>query len=412
MICAEYKLSDVKMFGIAGSAKDDQPSGPLGKAQDAAALALGDYDTIISALKDSRLDAIIYQPILQWHKFVDEKAKFKASVTYAINVGLSDAKVRRMLAFIRDHCGTDPVIQGQLLQMHVDGQSPQRFLSVALVTFAAATRSHLDRCIALIRHGLSRIASATENPIHRQEFSKHSHSLERNVERLVMVNESFTSVYQPNTVNAIRAQQNRFQRVIDSDPTTESPGAKASVDAMLLQAWKTGRLLHPKSSRSRIPSFYPQGRMSPRATRAHEPREVTQTIPMTTISPTCPAHPDQSIESCPRECTWHMEGANESPARTSEAFESLQLESLISSLTRALSKSIRYLAAIKICHQLILLGFLTIAGSLGVGVWRSVSLDDLSGGFSLAQYILGVGIFVVGGIIALHAKRCTCWQSA
>lgn len=412
MICAEYKLSDVNMFGIAGSLNDDWPSDSHRKAREEAALALGDFDNIIRALKDSRLEAIIYQPLSQSNKFVAEKAKFSASVEYAINMGLSDAEGRRMPAFIRDHCDTNPVFQGQLRNRHLDGQSPQEVLSVALVTFAAATRLCLDSCNAPIRNGLNRTASVARIPIHRHEYIKHSALLERNVERLAMVNESFTSVYQSTNENAIRAQQNRFRKVIDSDSTTESPGAKGSVDAMLLQAWKTGRLLHPKSSRSRIPNLYPRPQSPPRATRAHEPTEVTQTIPLTTIVPTCPAHPDQSIESCPRECTWHVEDANESPARTSEAFESLQLGSLISTLTRALSKSIRYLAAIKICHRLILLGFLTIAGSLGVGVWRSVSLDDLSGGFSLAQYILGVGIFVVGGIIALHAKRCTCWQSA
>ena len=70
----------------------------------------------------------------------------------------------------------------------------------------------------------------------------------------------------------------------------------------------------------------------------------------------------------------------------------------------------RITRSIRMCHIFIFLGFLTIVGSLVPAIWRSVARDDISGGFSLAQYILGVGVFVIGCMVAVHSKSCTCWQ--
>lgn len=67
---------------------------------------------------------------------------------------------------------------------------------------------------------------------------------------------------------------------------------------------------------------------------------------------------------------------------------------------------------IPICYVLIFLGFLTIVGSLVPALWRSISRNDISGGFSLAQYILGVGVFVIGCAVAIHSRTCTCWSSS
>jgi len=64
----------------------------------------------------------------------------------------------------------------------------------------------------------------------------------------------------------------------------------------------------------------------------------------------------------------------------------------------------------KPCHILILLGFLTIIGSLVPALWRSVDQNDISGGFAMAQYTLGVGAFTVGCIVAIHSRTCTCWS--
>lgn len=51
-------------------------------------------------------------------------------------------------------------------------------------------------------------------------------------------------------------------------------------------------------------------------------------------------------------------------------------------------------------------------GSLVPALWRSIRRNDLSGGFTLAQYILGVGALVVGCAVAIHSKTCTCWSSS
>lgn len=67
---------------------------------------------------------------------------------------------------------------------------------------------------------------------------------------------------------------------------------------------------------------------------------------------------------------------------------------------------------IRACYILIFLGFLTIVGSLVPALWRSIPHNDLSGGFTLAQYILGVGALVVGCAVAIHSKTCTCWSSS
>ena len=64
---------------------------------------------------------------------------------------------------------------------------------------------------------------------------------------------------------------------------------------------------------------------------------------------------------------------------------------------------------IRACYIFILLGVFTIVGSLASALWRSIDRDDVSGGFSLAQYILGVGVFVIGCMVAIHSKTCTCW---
>jgi len=63
------------------------------------------------------------------------------------------------------------------------------------------------------------------------------------------------------------------------------------------------------------------------------------------------------------------------------------------------------------CYVLIFLGVLTFVGSLVPALWRSTMRNDISGAFSLAQYILGVGTFAVGSMVAIHSKTCKCWHT-
>ena len=67
---------------------------------------------------------------------------------------------------------------------------------------------------------------------------------------------------------------------------------------------------------------------------------------------------------------------------------------------------------IRTCYTLIFFGLLTIIGSLVPAVWRSIYTNDPSGGFTLAQYILGIGVFVIGCVVAIHSRKCTCWSSS
>ena len=64
------------------------------------------------------------------------------------------------------------------------------------------------------------------------------------------------------------------------------------------------------------------------------------------------------------------------------------------------------------CYTLIFLGLLTIIGSLVPALWRSIYSNEVSGGFNLAQYTLGVGVFVIGCVVAIHSRNCTCWSSS
>ena len=71
----------------------------------------------------------------------------------------------------------------------------------------------------------------------------------------------------------------------------------------------------------------------------------------------------------------------------------------------------RHFLQIRFCYILISLGILIVVGSLIPALWRSSVRHDLSGGFGLAQYILGVGVFVVGSMAAIHSRSCRCWRS-
>lgn len=60
------------------------------------------------------------------------------------------------------------------------------------------------------------------------------------------------------------------------------------------------------------------------------------------------------------------------------------------------------------CYALIAMGAVTIVGSLVPALWRSTAQGDISGGSTLTQDILGVDIFVVGSVLAVHTRTCRC----
>lgn len=71
----------------------------------------------------------------------------------------------------------------------------------------------------------------------------------------------------------------------------------------------------------------------------------------------------------------------------------------------------RTCSSIRTCYMLIALGLLSIAGSLALALWRTINNGDIQGGFSLAQYILAVGAFIIGCVLVLHSRTCSCWSS-
>ena len=71
----------------------------------------------------------------------------------------------------------------------------------------------------------------------------------------------------------------------------------------------------------------------------------------------------------------------------------------------------RTCTTIRTCYILVALGMFSIAGSLAVALWRSVNDSDIQGGFSVAQYILAVGALIIGCVLVLHSRTCSCWSS-
>ncbi len=135
---------------------------------------------------------------------------------------------------------------------------------------------------------------------------------------------------------------------------------------------------------------------------------------------TCPTHPHHNIQSCPRECSWNLEQANELAA-SMEGIELAQLESsgLIAANEGPASASPAHSSrvfrvhrplSIKPCYILIALVGVTITGSLTGALWRTEAFDDASGGFASGQYFLGAGALVVGCATAVHVKYCHCWE--
>ena len=71
----------------------------------------------------------------------------------------------------------------------------------------------------------------------------------------------------------------------------------------------------------------------------------------------------------------------------------------------------RLCSSIRTCYILVALGMLSIAGSLALALWRTIKNSDIQGGFSLAQYILAVGALIIGCVLVLHSRTCSCWSS-
>ena len=69
-------------------------------------------------------------------------------------------------------------------------------------------------------------------------------------------------------------------------------------------------------------------------------------------------------------------------------------------------------SSIRTCYVLVALGMVSIAGSLALALWRSINNSDIQGGFSIAQYVLAVAALIIGCVLVLHSRNCTCWSSS
>ena len=72
----------------------------------------------------------------------------------------------------------------------------------------------------------------------------------------------------------------------------------------------------------------------------------------------------------------------------------------------------RVCSSIRTCYILVALGMFSIASSLALALWRTVNNSDIQGGFSVAQYILAVGALIIGCVLVLHSRTCSCWASS
>ena len=72
----------------------------------------------------------------------------------------------------------------------------------------------------------------------------------------------------------------------------------------------------------------------------------------------------------------------------------------------------RICSSIRTCYILIALAIFSIAGSLAPALWRSINHSDIQGGFSIAQYVLAVGALIIGCVLVLHSRTCSCWSSS
>lgn len=65
----------------------------------------------------------------------------------------------------------------------------------------------------------------------------------------------------------------------------------------------------------------------------------------------------------------------------------------------------------QVCHIVIVIGLFTFAGSLALGLGWSVARNDVSGGFTMAAYVVAVGGIPLAFVQIQHNQRCKCWKS-
>lgn len=62
------------------------------------------------------------------------------------------------------------------------------------------------------------------------------------------------------------------------------------------------------------------------------------------------------------------------------------------------------------CFILIGVASGTILASLSIALWWSMTAHDVSGGFTMAGYIVALGGIIMYPIQSAHSRNCTCWR--
>ena len=177
------------------------------------------------------------------------------------------------------------------------------------------------------------------------------------------------------------------------EQTIERGDAATDISRRQLHQWFTDNLMIAFANLSRSVGSAAVTQFSDPC-RTNDSHTITDTVQLDT--PQSDTNPELSTISTPQLPTANSDNSNEAEYRSTAMYH-----------TRKVKKRKR----IPPCYLLIFLGLITVIGSLVPGLWRASSRNDLSGGFTLAQYILGVGIFVVGSMVAIHSKTCECWKT-
>ena len=64
----------------------------------------------------------------------------------------------------------------------------------------------------------------------------------------------------------------------------------------------------------------------------------------------------------------------------------------------------------RLCYILIAVAVFAIVFSLGLGLWWSITRNDVGAGFTIAAYVVAVAALPVASIQIRHNKSCRCWD--
>jgi hypothetical protein len=123
--------------------------------------------------------------------------------------------------------------------------------------------------------------------------------------------------------------------------------------------------------------------------------------------------PKASLRDSGRSTPLAVLGPSPSPIQqeTSQRFQFSALN-LVEEVDTVLPSAPRFAIVVPVCWVIIILGSLDLCASLAIGLYYSIARDKMSDGFTLASWMLAAGTFVLAGPVALHYRRCRCWERA